>query len=135
MRVFLFCIFFLCTDLPGAPENLIIECHATSCVFTWEEPPLGDFTKKELMFRFFSPQLGFERRFENVNPAQGKEMTPLVPNTNYSSSASTLLFLNSRKIDIGRRTVHSFRTLTVGKWYFIVILILYSLHIVMEHAY
>ena len=134
IRVFFICI-FLYTDLPGAPENLITECYATSCVYTWEEPPLGDFTKKELMFRFFAPQHGFESRLDYVKPAQGKVMTPLVPNTNYSLSASTLLFLNSRKIDIGRRTVHSFRTRTVGKWYFIVILILYSLHIVMERAY
>ena len=130
-----FCIFFLCTDLPGAPENFTAKCYATSCVYTWEEPPLGDFTKKELMFRFFAPQHGFESRLDNVKPAQGKEMTPLVPNTNYSLSTSTLLFLNSRKIDIGRKTVHSFRTRTVGKWYFIVVLILCSLHVETERAY
>ena len=116
MRVFFlpFSI-FLFTDLPGAPENVDIECCSTTCTYTWVEPPLGDFKKEELNYRFEWSHSRFEIRFINVNQTKGRVMSNLVPNTNYTLAASTMLFINIKGTDIGKTTLHSFRTATVGK--------------------
>ena len=79
------------------------------------EPLLGDFRKRDLIYRFETAYFGHDTRFDYINSAIGQVVSSLVPNTNYTGVASTVLFLNNKTIDIERRTVLTFRTTTVGK--------------------